>query len=1328
MAAMVHSSCTLSVKTPKSPGQSRTDSTLSLASVSITNVLNSGYVNTQTLALSYGTITKSYDSYCILENDTDINNCVWVSGALPSNYVVTATNELKTLSVWIQNSTTLETSARVDSNSVTLDTVVPTLTLQSLTGGQRIAGGVSNNIEWTGADLNLGASPIEISTSANSGSSYTTVVSNTSNSGTYAWSTPSVDSTTYRVRIRITDLAGNQALVSSTSDFEISTTLPVVTVTAPNGGEEIQGGSTYSITWMSVNLPVGASTALLEYSSNAGTSWTTITTVANAASNTYSWSVPTLDSTQMRIRVTVTDSLSAQTPDTSDSNFEIDSTAPVRPNALTLISPASSPSIVATPQIEVGGVVSGDTVKLFTDSSCLTANQIASGAATSTTLRLTTSTLAVGTYSIYANSTDPVGNVSNCSTVFLNYERVPPQGILTLSSVTFNDTVRGATPDQQIITVTNVGTGPATLNSSSAVTLTTGTHFIIGGGTCQNSLVMEASDTCTIVIDFEPFAAGALFDTITVSYNDGITGQTESESIGGIGLNPASLAISSDENHFGKVVIGGSGAPSKTITITNSGDVAATLIQPNNIDDITSLSDFTTATSHFRYVGSAFPGTAGSCTQTIAAGASCDLEIEATPNAIGQQYLDFGFEYDDGSLTPQTLLISLSYFGVELMIARPNPFETWNFSFSSLSGGLSQLNRHMPIFIVNPSDYTENFSLINTNNSGAAWEYTGSTYPGTDRIFSGPDRKCGTSLAANTSCMVEFEFKGTSSSGATSLRLVPVANNATNPHSYALTGVTPSSQVSITAEVTSGTACSCNPADSANFGGGSGTISDPYQICSEDHLIRMHTDFVSRSGWSGRYFKQCENIALGNNLTPIGLDDADGFLGTYDGQGFQVTGLTQTNLACRYGLFNKIHRDGVVKNLGIQGFDVTIQNPSIATDCFMGALAAINNGTIINSWSSGEIPLLSTLSVTASVGGLVGTTEGTSRISDSWSTVSITGVGNSNYRYISGIVGNSGAGAALNGVFFGGVISVTGMSGSTGINGLASDLGQITGLDNSNLFNVASISTDLGTANGISYGIAQTSQAIGQAPNNFSNYGNLTSTAGDSSGIAADFSASIPMKNFFNFGTVQAVRYASGLFRETDFMSRLSQLFNFGEIKITGSGGRGMGIVLRNQGDLSSVHSYGTMTDPTSAVGSGNSLSGIAYRNNGTISESIYIGEFFTRHDTLLSGLVGENSGTLSNSYSAILKVRGGSASITGDACVSTNNDTIQELYTWYQRGSTDSSFQGIFQGTDFLNLSLDNCTATGTATELQDWRFTGFAAPTWATPGLYWLSPSPTY
>ena len=118
-----------------------------LASASISN---SSPTNTTTYSLTYGTITGSYASYCILENSTTVGSCTWTAGSVPASFTVSGTNNAKVLSVWLKDSAG-NISARVDTNSVTLDTTTPSLAWTPLTSafGTAFVGTNSSSTTFT---------------------------------------------------------------------------------------------------------------------------------------------------------------------------------------------------------------------------------------------------------------------------------------------------------------------------------------------------------------------------------------------------------------------------------------------------------------------------------------------------------------------------------------------------------------------------------------------------------------------------------------------------------------------------------------------------------------------------------------------------------------------------------------------------------------------------------------------------------------------------------------------------------------------------------------------------------------------------------------------------------------------------------------------------------------------------------------------------------------------------------------------------------------------------------------------------------------------------
>src|SRR5690606_11915148 len=99
--------------------------------------------------------------------------------------------------------------------------------------------------------------------------------------------------------------------------------------------------------------------------------------------------------------------------------------APAKPTGVALQTPVND---AARPEFMVSGLISGNTVTLYSDSTCETA--IGSATATGGSQLVATEELTVdGTYTVYATSTDPAGNESACSTATDSYllDLLPPE-------------------------------------------------------------------------------------------------------------------------------------------------------------------------------------------------------------------------------------------------------------------------------------------------------------------------------------------------------------------------------------------------------------------------------------------------------------------------------------------------------------------------------------------------------------------------------------------------------------------------------------------------------------------------------------------------------------------------------------------------------------------------------------------------------------------------------------------------------------------------------------------------------------------------------------
>ena len=144
------------------------------------------------------------------------------------------------------------------------------------------------------------------------------------------------------------------------------------------------------------------------------------------------------------------------------------------------------------------------------------------------------------------------------------------------------------------------------------------------------------------------------------------------------------------------------------------------------------------------------------------------------------------------------------------------------------------------------------------------------------------------------------------------------------------------------------------------------------------------------------------NIDLkGIDWTPIGKDDNKAYTGTFDGNGKTITGLTVTGSYKYAGLFGDIDENGTVKNVVLEGVQITSDNSS----GYAGGVAGDSWGTIENCSVSGSV------SGTTFAGGVVGSQRGGS-ITGCNSSATVKGV-----IFAGGIAGETNSGASLTGCY-----------------------------------------------------------------------------------------------------------------------------------------------------------------------------------------------------------------------------------------------------------------------------------------------------------------------
>jgi len=187
---------------------------------------------------------------------------------------------------------------------------LPTIVVNSPNGREKLSVGSTYMIKWT----NIGTvGDVKIEYSVNSGNAWAQIATS-SNAGNYAWKVPNTPSNNCLIRVSETD--GEPSDVSD-SDFSIKS--PIITLTSPNGGEDIITGSTHEITWTTAESNWEAK---LEYSIDNGTSWVTII-LCTPNDGSYMWTVPNTPSDTCLVKISRFDTDEGPM-DTSDAVFFIE--------------------------------------------------------------------------------------------------------------------------------------------------------------------------------------------------------------------------------------------------------------------------------------------------------------------------------------------------------------------------------------------------------------------------------------------------------------------------------------------------------------------------------------------------------------------------------------------------------------------------------------------------------------------------------------------------------------------------------------------------------------------------------------------------------------------------------------------------------------------------------------------------------------------------------------------------------------------------------------------------------------------------------------------
>jgi uncharacterized protein (TIGR03437 family) len=405
----------------------------------------------------------------------------------------------------------------------------------------------------------------------------------------------------------------------------------------------------------------------------------------------------------------------------------------------------------------------------------------------------------------------------------------------------------------------------------------------------------------------------------------------------------------------------------------------------------------------------------------------------------------------------------------------------------------------------------------------------------------------------------------------------------------------------------------------------------------------------------------------GKGFIPIGSAAAP-FTGTFNGNGYTITGLFIYSAAANVGLFGSAGATAVIENVQLAGANVTGTSGGGESGA-TGVLAGHLDGKVMGCTVAGAVSGTSTGNF---VGGLVGYSDGS--------------IANSSANITVISPGDGSAGGGLVGLNTG-LITGSTATGSVTSPTAGGDLGGLVGANES----AGSIMS------------SQASCAVGGLSS-----GGINAAVG---GLVGYNSAMVSTSHAT--GSVSGTNGSAlgGLVGQNEAGSLLQQSFATGTVSWSGSGGSGGGLVGVNFGAVQKCLATGAVSDS----GTGGNAGGLVGDNvGGMIAQSYATGAVSGASGTSIGGLVGDNAGSIAHAYS-IGAVEGPTAACSGGLVGCSTSGATSSYW------DTQTSFQSASAGgTGETDAQLTSGTLP-----------VGFDPTVWAAtsgnyPYLIWLGPAP--
>lgn len=385
---------------------------------------------------------------------------------------------------------------------------------------------------------------------------------------------------------------------------------------------------------------------------------------------------------------------------------------------ITVTSSGSAPVVFGMP------AVAGD----FIETDTCAGQTLAVGATCSFSISFepTQTGVRTGSLTIYANISGGQAEVSLAGTA-----TAAAAVVLTPLTLTFPATIVNQTAATENITVSNTGGNAATLSAPKI-----SGDFTIAANTCGATLAADSG--CTLAISFTPTANGTRSGVLTMTDSAG----TQTAQLSGVGNAPATDTLSPSSLSFAQQAIGSTSAVQQ-VTLTNSGDVALTLIAAS-----VSAGDFLATNS---------------CGTSLNPHASCAISVAFAPSATGARTATL-------TVTDQVRSQTVSLTGVG--VAPPGvSLSPSSLSFPATGVGLTAAAQ----------------TLTLTNNGGLPLNLSGTALSSGFVVASST---CGSQLAVAASCNVVVVFAPSAAGAAAgTLKLTDDAPSGSQTVNLSGTGV-----------------------------------------------------------------------------------------------------------------------------------------------------------------------------------------------------------------------------------------------------------------------------------------------------------------------------------------------------------------------------------------------------------------------------------------------------------------------------------------------------------------------------------------------------------